>query len=90
MDNWLSKHTSYQNRKNNQKALDLRNIGNKFFLKKNYNKCYYYYTKSLCYASFKDEDYGIALANRSALFYDQQDYEASGFVSNFILILINF
>lgn len=63
--------------KSKLKAFNLRILGNKFFIQKDYEKCYYYYTKSLCYADIEDESYGLALANRSALFYDIKDYKAS-------------
>lgn len=55
----------------------MRVIGNKHYIKREYDKCYYHYTKSLCYANIEDESYGLALANRSALFYDMEDYKAS-------------
>lgn len=63
--------------KDDDKSKELRCLGNDSFAKKEYRSCYYYYTKSLCYAKKGSENYGLALANRSALLYELGDYGVS-------------
>lgn len=60
-------------------ATDFRSLGNDRFLKKEYLQCYYFYTKSLLYAPLNHESYGLALSNRSAVFYEQEKYNVKFF-----------
>lgn len=60
-----------------KKAECQRNLGNKCFAKKDYDESYQFYTKSLCYACRKGVNYGLALANRSALLYELGEFEVS-------------
>lgn len=58
-------------------SVQMRTVGNEHFVKKDYRDCYFYYCKSLCYANQGSENYGLALANRSALLYELGDLEVS-------------
>lgn len=63
--------------KNNFKALSLRKEGNKCFTLKSedLNTSLRLYTKSLCYSTYNDEEYAMALANRSAVYFAMEKYE---------------
>lgn len=74
-EEWLSELLRNKQGKDDVKAEQFRVLGNDRFSKKDYTGCYYYYTKSLCYANTGSVCYGLALANRSALLYELRDYE---------------
>lgn len=74
-DDWLLKQLEIKLVKSEEKAEHLRILGNEYFKKKDFRNCYYYYTRSLCFARPDCVNYGLALGNRSALLYEMGDYE---------------
>lgn len=60
-------------KKSDDKALQLRNEGNKYFEAKNYYYALHKYNKSICFAE-SSENIAIAFGNRSAVYYDMQLY----------------
>lgn len=54
--------------KDNQKATEYRNEGNKAFSKEDWNEAMRLYNKSLCFAEWRTENMALAYANRSTCF----------------------
>ncbi|XP_062711228.1 uncharacterized protein LOC115260415 [Aedes albopictus] len=64
--------------KNDRKAAEVRQVGNRLYLEKQYIAALVKYNESICWADGPDsEQLGIGYANRSAVFYDLGEYEYS-------------
>lgn len=61
--------------KNDEKAVQIRQDGNKFYKEKKYSEALKKYNQSICWATTGSEHLAIGFANRSALYYDMGDYE---------------
>lgn len=61
--------------KSYERAVTLRNEGNKMFVEKSYFDALLKYNESLCYAERGSEAIGLAYANRSAVYYELKLYE---------------
>ncbi|XP_058836297.1 SET and MYND domain-containing protein DDB_G0273589-like [Topomyia yanbarensis] len=59
----------------NNKAAKVRQVGNRLYLKKDYNEALNKYNESICWAETGSEDLGIGYANRSAIYYEQEEYQ---------------
>nr|XP_029723932.1 SET and MYND domain-containing protein 4-like [Aedes albopictus] len=59
----------------NERAAKLRQEGNELYGKKDYMEALSKYNESIRWACGGSEDLGIGFANRSAVFYDLQEYE---------------
>nr|XP_029723933.1 uncharacterized protein LOC115264401 [Aedes albopictus] len=59
----------------NERAAKLREEGNELYGKKHYMEALSKYNESIRWACGGSEDLGIGFANRSAVFYDLQEYE---------------
>lgn len=63
--------------KSNKKAAEVRQVGNRLFLAKDFKEALEKYNESICWAEGNSEDLGIGYANRSAIYYDMGEYELS-------------
>ncbi|XP_065081821.1 SET and MYND domain-containing protein DDB_G0273589-like [Ochlerotatus camptorhynchus] len=63
--------------KSNKKASEVRLVGNRLFLAKDSKAALEKYNESICWAEGNSEDLGIGYANRSAIYYDMEEYELS-------------
>lgn len=63
--------------KSNKKASEVRQVGNRLFLANDFRAAAEKYNESICWAEGKDEDLGIGYANRSAIYYEMEQYEFS-------------
>lgn len=62
--------------KSDQKAVEVRQIGNRLYLNKEYIDALEKYNESICWAEGPaSEQLGIGYANRSAVYYDMGEYE---------------
>lgn len=61
--------------KNVEEAEIHRLAGNEFYRLKKHELCYLKYALSLQFAPLGSECYSLAISNRSALFYDNKDYD---------------
>uniref|UniRef100_A0A1Q3F091 SET domain-containing protein n=1 Tax=Culex tarsalis TaxID=7177 RepID=A0A1Q3F091_CULTA len=61
--------------KNNTKAAQARQEGNRLYLTKKYEKALEKYNESICYAEAGSEQLAMGYANRSAIYYEQGEYE---------------
>lgn len=68
----VNKHES---RKSNEKAEKSRNEGNKFYVDRNFHDAIEKYNESLCFAVKGSEAYGMAFANRSAVYFEMKMFE---------------
>lgn len=60
-----------------------RKEGNKCYARKDLVKSLEYYTKSLCCATPNSREYGLALANRSAVSFEMKEYEVDYFLKTY-------
>lgn len=65
------------NPKNNAKSIELRKKGNEFFSLKNrnYPKAIQLYNESICWAENDSENLAIGYANRSAIYFEWQEWQ---------------
>lgn len=63
--------------KSNKKASEVRQVGNRLFLAKDFIPALEKYNESICWAELNTEDLGIGYANRSAIYYEMDEYELS-------------
>lgn len=68
---------NFDSPKCNGRAAKLRLEGNKCYGKKNYKDALAKYNESICWACSDSEDLGIGFANRSAIYYEIQEYECA-------------
>jgi stress-induced-phosphoprotein 1 len=61
--------------KNSTNSKDLKELGNKAFSNKNYEEAIQWYTKAIENAAEDDDEIHIYYSNRSASFYEQQNYK---------------
>lgn len=61
--------------KSDEKAAQLRQEGNRLYKGKRYEKALGLYNESICYAEAGSEQLGLSYANRSAVYYEQGEYE---------------
>lgn len=61
--------------KNSTNSKDLKELGNKAFSNKNYEEAIQFYTKAIENAAEDDDEIHIYYSNRSASFYEQQNYK---------------
>lgn len=75
IDSWLE--TQFKNKTEKDDALSTfyRQEGNKYYARKNLLKSMEFYIKSLCFATPNGKEYGLALANRSAVFFEMEEFE---------------
>ncbi|XP_058835852.1 uncharacterized protein LOC131692688 [Topomyia yanbarensis] len=59
----------------NEKAGALRREGNRLYLKKRFKPALEKYNESICWALGDSEDLALGYANRSAIYYEQGEYE---------------
>lgn len=69
-------------KKDDRLSIFYRKEGNKCYARKDLLKSLEFYTKSLCCATTDSREYGLALANRSAVSFEMKEYEVRNF--NFI------
>ncbi|KAG5676952.1 hypothetical protein PVAND_006745 [Polypedilum vanderplanki] len=74
-------------RKNNSIANNFRLIGNEHYKSLEFSKALLFYNKSLCYAIPSSIEYSLSFANRSAVYYETEEYE---FCIENIELAINF
>lgn len=77
MDSWLENQFKNKAAKDDRLSLYYRKEGNKCYAQKNLLKSLEFYTKSLCTATPGSREYGLALANRSAVTFEMKEYEVS-------------
>uniref|UniRef100_A0A8D8KL58 (northern house mosquito) hypothetical protein n=1 Tax=Culex pipiens TaxID=7175 RepID=A0A8D8KL58_CULPI len=61
--------------KGNAKAAHFRQQGNHFYLAKRYEKALEKYNESICYAEAGSDQLAMGYANRSAIYFEQGEYE---------------
>lgn len=62
--------------KSNERASNIRKAGNRFYYSHQYTAAMKKYNKSICYAEVTNsEDLAIGYANRSAIYYNMEEYE---------------
>uniref|UniRef100_A0A8D8JN18 SET and MYND domain-containing protein 4 n=1 Tax=Culex pipiens TaxID=7175 RepID=A0A8D8JN18_CULPI len=59
----------------NRKAAKLRQQGNRLYLDKQYDDAVSKYNESICYAEAGSEHLGMGYANRSAVYFEEGEYE---------------
>jgi len=81
VDSWLQ--TQFENKVEKDDTLSTfyRQEGNKCYARKELLKSLELYTKSLCCATPNGQEYGLALANRSAVSFEMREFS--------VLILFN-
>ncbi|XP_057661790.1 SET and MYND domain-containing protein 4-like isoform X1 [Diorhabda carinulata] len=72
---WLENQFKNKVVKDDGLSLFYRKEGNKCYAQKNLLKSLEFYTKSLCTATPGSREYGLALANRSAVTFEMKEYE---------------
>lgn len=77
LESKLKGNETMRNVKNNEKSIELRQLGNKYFSLKNkdYFKALEYYNQSICYAPLDSENLSIGYANRSAIYFEWKKYD---------------
>ncbi|CAG9864473.1 unnamed protein product [Phyllotreta striolata] len=75
VDSWLENQFKDKIVKDDRLSLYYRKEGNKCYAQKNLLKSLEFYTKSLCTATPGSKEYGLALANRSAVSFEMKEYE---------------
>lgn len=61
--------------KSNAKSNELRTEGNKFYSERKFYDALIKYNESLCFAEVESETFGLAYANRSAVFFEMKLYD---------------
>uniref|UniRef100_A0A1Q3EY08 SET and MYND domain-containing protein 4 n=1 Tax=Culex tarsalis TaxID=7177 RepID=A0A1Q3EY08_CULTA len=61
--------------KSNTKAAQARQEGNRLYLARRYEKAFEKYNESICYAEAGSEQLAMGYANRSAIYYEQGEFE---------------
>ncbi|KAH1003901.1 SET and MYND domain-containing protein 4 isoform X1 [Dendroctonus ponderosae] len=76
VDSWLE--TQFKNKigKDDSLSTIYRQEGNKCYAKKDLLKSLEFYTRSLCCATPNGKEYGLALANRSAVSFEMKEFES--------------
>lgn len=64
-----------ESRKCNRKAEAARSEGNKFYVDRNFHGALEKYNESLCFAEKSSEAYGMAFANRSAVYFEMKLFD---------------
>lgn len=77
MDSWLETQFKNKTGKNDSLSTIYRQEGNKCYAKKDLLKSLEFYTRSLCCATPNGKEYGLALANRSAVSFEMKEFEVS-------------
>ncbi|CAH0547824.1 unnamed protein product [Brassicogethes aeneus] len=75
IENWLEVQFKTKTLKNDKLSTVYRQEGNKCYARKDRLKSLEFYTKSLCSATTNGKEYGLALANRSAVSFEMGEYE---------------
>lgn len=75
MDTWLELQFKNKVKKDNRASVFYRKEGNKCYARKELLKSLEYYTKSICSATPCGREYGLAVANRSAVSFEMREYE---------------
>jgi uncharacterized FlaG/YvyC family protein len=63
--------------KSSEVSSQMREIGNQFYVKRNFFDAIVKYNESLCYAESESENAGLAYANRSAVYFEMKIYDKS-------------
>lgn len=61
--------------KSNATAVRLRNVANRFYLERKFHDALTCYNESICYAEVDSDQLGIGYANRSAVYFEMEEYE---------------
>ncbi|XP_019867309.1 SET and MYND domain-containing protein 4 [Aethina tumida] len=75
IENWLQAQFKNKTLKDDKLSTVYRQEGNKYYARKDRLKSLEFYTKSLCSATPNGKEYGLALANRSAVSFEMGEYE---------------
>lgn len=75
VESWLESQFKSKVKKDDRLSIFFRKEGNKCYARKDLLKSLEFYTKSLCYATPGSREYGLALANRSAVSFEMKEYE---------------
>lgn len=75
VDSWLETQFKNKVQKDDTLSTYYRQEGNKCYARKDLLKSLEFYTKSLCCATPNGREYGLALANRSAVSFEMKEYE---------------
>lgn len=65
-----------KSKKNEQIANKFRLIGNESYKSLRFSRALFYYNKSLCHAIPTSEEFALNFANRSAVYFEIEEYEA--------------
>ncbi|XP_055537149.1 SET and MYND domain-containing protein DDB_G0273589-like [Wyeomyia smithii] len=60
--------------KSNEKAANVRQLGNELYQNRDYEGAIEKYNESICWAENGSEELGFGYANRSAVYYEQKEY----------------
>lgn len=75
---WFDNYSKRKiNVKNDSESEKYRKLGNEYYIKRDNKESLRYYNKSVIFATYKSKNYGLALANRSAVFFVLKDYEVT-------------
>lgn len=80
IENWLQAQFKNKTLKDDKLSTVYRQEGNKYYARKDRLKSLEFYTKSLCSATPNGKEYGLALANRSAVSFEMGEYEVSLYI----------
>ncbi|KAJ8964737.1 hypothetical protein NQ314_004668 [Rhamnusium bicolor] len=75
VDSWLESQFKNKVKKDDHLSTFYRQEGNKCYARKDLLKSLEFYTKSLCCATPSGREYGLALANRSAVSFEMKEFE---------------
>lgn len=75
VESWLESQFKSKLKKDDRLSIVYRKEGNKCYARKDLLKSLEFYTKSLCCATPGSREYGLALANRSAVSFEMKEYE---------------
>jgi len=68
--------TNVDNNKSNEIARGMRYAGDKELMKKSYENAFFSYNSSIMMAEIGSTEYALAVANRSAVLYHKEEYDA--------------
>lgn len=77
VDSWLESQFKNKTKKDDNLSTFYRQEGNKCYARKDLLKSLEFYTKSLCCATPNSREYGLALANRSAVSFEMKEFEVN-------------